>query len=86
VGTVRRGSGFDWITFSPLLELPEKPVAGDTRVRTYRIEASARNGIFVHTIRVEPVKGEWRTDSTDLEKPGQGRIALPRGFQEAQDQ
>jgi len=45
VGTVRRGSGFDWITFSPLLELPEKPVAGDTRVRTYRIEVSARRSI-----------------------------------------
>jgi hypothetical protein len=86
VGTVRRGSGFDWITFSPHLELPEKPAPGDTRVRTYRIEVSARNDIFIHTIRIEPAKGEWRSDSTDLTKTGQGRITLPNGFKETQDQ
>jgi hypothetical protein len=86
VGTVRRGSGFDWITFPPFLELPERPAPGDTRVRNYLIEVSARNGIFVHNIRVEPVKGEWRTDSGDLTRPGQGRIALPGPFKEAQDQ
>jgi hypothetical protein len=85
VGTVRRGSGFDWITFPPL-ELPAVPASGDERTRDYRIEISARNGIFIHHIRVQPVKGQWRTDSHDLTKAGQGPIALPASFKEAQDQ
>lgn len=85
VGTVRRGSGFDWITFEPLV-LPERPEPGDTRVRKYNIEISTRNGIFVQDIEVKPVKGEWHTDSRKLRRAGGDQIPLPASFREAQEQ
>ncbi len=77
VGTVRRGSGFDWITFPPFLELPERPTAGDTHVRNYQIEVSARNGIFVpqHPRRAGEGRVAHRLDRPCKTRTGPDRSA-----------
>lgn len=83
IGTLNGGSGFDWTTMDSL-SFPRQPASGDP-ARTIRVEISARNGIYVQTIRLEPSNGQWRSSSRLFEQAGVGPKEMP-GFKELQEQ
>jgi hypothetical protein len=88
VGTIVRGSGFDWTIPLPLqrwpLAFPEPPRT-DATAQEFRVEIAARNGMVVQSLRVWPKDGRWHTDSKRAERTGAGPLNLP-DFKEAQDQ
>lgn len=92
IGTVKRGSGFDWTIPLPPdqigawpLRLAEPPAA-DAQPREFRVELAARNGIVIQRLRAWPAEGRWHTDSRQIERAGVGPLPLRDDFREAQVQ
>ena len=77
--------GIAWPFIMPWpMVFPEPPVAG-TKIREFRIELAARNGIIVQQLKVWLKGDRWQTASRDIERAGVA-LTLPKDFNEAQDQ
>jgi hypothetical protein len=86
VGTLRRGSGFDWTIPSASEAWPlsfAEPPDPNSKAQEFRVEIAARNGVFVQRLRVQPVAGRWKTDSRQGDD---APLILPDDFKEAQEQ